>query len=93
MKLFWVTWLLILAAALHLWGDLFYIAVDIKRLMDLGYGAADQSFNRATAWGAPFVRIGASLYYFAYAAMVELLYRIWRRLEANAERTRPQATV
>jgi hypothetical protein len=35
MKLFWVTWVLLLAAALHLWGDLFYIVADVKRLTDM----------------------------------------------------------
>ncbi len=40
--------------------------------------------NRSITWGAQFIRIGLSLFYFTYAAMVELLYRIWRRLEANA---------
>jgi hypothetical protein len=84
MKLFWVTWVLLLAAALHLWGDLFYIVADVKRLTDMSYAATDQSVNRSITWGAQFIRIGLSLFYFTYAAMVELLYRIWRRLEANA---------
>jgi hypothetical protein len=83
MKLFAVTWVLLLAATAHLWGDLFYVAADARRLADIGSAATDQSVAGPSAWGALLTRIGSSVYYFAYPAMVELLYRIWRRLEAD----------
>jgi hypothetical protein len=94
MKLFAVTWILLGAAVLHLWGDLFYVAASARHLADMGAAATDQSSPQLSTWGALLGRIGASVYYFAYPAMVELLYRIWRRLEANAaDRAGPQTSV
>lgn len=83
-----VTRFLILAALIHLFGDVFYVAETLARqpppsvfgLGDDDQMARAQLFELSGRWAHA---IALSLSYFAYPAMVEFLVRIWRELQVR----------
>lgn len=84
MRLHPITWLLVLAAALHLVGDAFYVGENLAALPAPSvFGNIDPP-TRIEAlyqyWARWFHAIALSLNYFAAPATVEFLIRIWREL-------------
>jgi hypothetical protein len=82
-RLHWMTWLLILAGALHLAADIVTSIADVARFFtDQGYGSvAAPGRSGAEVVAATAARIGYSLEFFGTAAIVEFLARIWAELQ------------
>ena len=80
LKLHRVTWVIVLAALLHLAGDIVYAIDDLSQFLATGATASGRATNLPLVLAGIARSFGYSLIFFGSAATVEFLFRIWDEL-------------
>ncbi len=80
LKLHRLTWVIVLAALLHLAADIVYAIDDLTQFLTLGASTSGRGTNLALVLAGIARSFGYSLIFFGTAATVEFLFRIWDEL-------------
>ena len=75
-----LTWLIVIAALLHLAGDTVYAISDLSTFLATGQSEAHRDTTLALVLAGIARSYGYSLVFFGSAATIEFLFRIWDEL-------------
>ncbi len=86
-----VTWLIVLAALLHLAGDVVYAVDDLTQFLTKHVTATGHDTTLPVVLAGIARTFGYSLVFFGTAATVEFLFRIWDELRLIRKETNRQS--